>query len=193
MNSFVKNYPTLNINKKEILRYSSCKEVTAEIELMMNDCINEVLPLLKPQICYSEIDQEAINKILSYSKENSIFRQYMLGCSKAILFVGTIGFGFDQLITRYQKTSMAKAQMLQAIGASAIEELCNEFYKEINSIYPNCKPRFSPGYGDLDLKSQQLIFNILGCQTKIGVSLNASYLMSPSKSVSAIIALKDED
>ena len=49
------------------------------------------------------------------------------------------------------------------------------------------KPRFSPGYGDLSLEVQKEIFSLLDCPRKIGVSLGDSLLMTPSKSVTAII------
>ena len=51
------------------------------------------------------------------------------------------------------------------------------------------RPRFSPGYGDFPLSMQTPIFDALDCPRKIGVSLNASLLMSPSKSVTAVIGL----
>ena len=55
-----------------------------------------------------------------------------------------------------------------------------------------CSPGFSPGYGDLPLDLQREIFAALDCPKRIGVSLNESLLMSPSKSVSAIIGLGGE-
>ena len=50
-------------------------------------------------------------------------------------------------------------------------------------------PRFSPGYGDLPLSLQRDIFRVLDCPRKIGLTLNESLLMSPSKSVTAIVGL----
>ena len=51
------------------------------------------------------------------------------------------------------------------------------------------RPRFSPGYGDLPINMQKDIFAALDCPRKIGLSLNESLLMSPSKSVTAIIGV----
>ena len=53
------------------------------------------------------------------------------------------------------------------------------------------RARFSPGYGDLKLSSQKDIFRVLDCSRKIGLSLNDSLLMSPSKSVTAIIGVSN--
>lgn len=54
------------------------------------------------------------------------------------------------------------------------------------------KPRFSAGYGDLPLEVQKDIFRVLDCPRKIGLTLNDSLLMSPTKSVTAIVGIEDE-
>ena len=84
--------------------------------------------------------------------------------------------------------------MLQAIGAERIESLCNIFNTELatkmNSQDKKLAPRFSPGYGDLPLEIQSDIFRVLNCSTKIGLTLNKSLLMTPTKSVTAIIGIR---
>ena len=52
------------------------------------------------------------------------------------------------------------------------------------------RPRFSAGYGDLPLEYQRRIFDLLDPPTHIGLTLNDSYLMSPSKSVTALIGVE---
>ena len=51
--------------------------------------------------------------------------------------------------------------------------------------------RFSPGHGDLPLALQTDIFRALDCPRKIGLTLNGSLLMSPSKSVTALFGVTD--
>jgi len=53
--------------------------------------------------------------------------------------------------------------------------------------------RFSPGYRDLPLTLQREIFTLLEPSRRIGLSLNASLLMSPSKSVTAIVGITKND
>ena len=53
------------------------------------------------------------------------------------------------------------------------------------------RPRFSPGYGDLPLDFQKEFLKITDASRKLGISLNDSLLMSPSKSVTAIIGIKN--
>ena len=52
--------------------------------------------------------------------------------------------------------------------------------------------RFSPGYGDFDLKYQKDILEYLDANKKIGISLTDSLMMIPTKSITAIIGIKRE-
>ena len=95
------------------------------------------------------------------------------------------------MITKYSEISPLKALIFQGIGAERIEALCDSFCDDIKKEY-NCimKPRFSPGYGDLSLKIQKDIFKVLNPEKNIGLYLNDSLSMSPSKSVTAFAGLK---
>ena len=83
--------------------------------------------------------------------------------------------------------------MFQALGAERIESLCDTFCNDMNNeLGVRLKPRFSAGYGDLPLEVQKDIFRVLDCPRKIGLTLNDSLLMSPTKSVTAIVGIEDE-
>ena len=94
------------------------------------------------------------------------------------------------MIAKYGAISPSRAFMLQAIGAERIEALCNKFNSEI-SAKSQTAPRFSPGYGDLPIELQREIFLALDCPKRIGLTLNQSLLMSPTKSVTAIIGIRN--
>ena len=79
---------------------------------------------------------------------------------------------------------------MQAIGAERIEALCDCFEADVRGEYGSIRSRFSPGYGDLSLDFQNDLFRVLDCQRTIGLVLNESMLMSPSKSVTAIIGVE---
>ena len=116
------------------------------------------------------------------------------GCDRVILFAATIGLPIDRLILRYGKISPSKALFLQAIGAERIEALCELFFTDMQEEKRKdgylLRPRFSAGYGDFPLEAQKEIFASLDCARKIGLSLNESLLMSPTKSVTALIGAK---
>lgn len=201
-----KTYEAPPIRREEVLRYMRCKEETAEIRKLTDDCLTEILPQLSYKVCFREF--EITTEALPLSEENDSpaplnlgfttssslgIRRNLEGCNKLILFAATVGLAPDRLIARYGRLSPTKALCFQAIGAERIESLCDLFCEKTAEQYADrgftAKPRYSPGYGDFSLSMQQDVFRALDCHRKIGLSLNDSLLMSPSKSVTALIGL----
>ena len=86
-----------------------------------------------------------------------------------------------------------RAIMLGALGAERIEALCELFCEELKKekalLGQGTRTRFSPGYSDLSLEIQKQIFELLDCPRRIGLYLRDSMLMSPTKSVTAIVGV----
>ena len=119
---------------------------------------------------------------------------HLCGCREVYLLCGTIGTGFDALLRRVSAISGADALILQAIGTAAIEGLMNSAEDEIKkelSAGESLTARYSPGYGDFPLSSQHTILNLLDASRKVGISLTDTMLMIPSKSVSAVVGVKN--
>ena len=180
------------------MRYMSSFGGGEEIYALVDECLDEVLNVLEYKVCYTvmpiEIDR---NKICmscgNIESRNLVFN--LNGCEKTIIFAATIGVGIDRLIAKYSRISPSKALCFQAIGAERVEALCDDFCgqmaKKIDAEHGKLKPRFSPGYGDLPLETQKMIFSLLDCPKRIGVTLGDSLLMSPSKSVTAFIGITE--
>ena len=127
-----------------------------------------------------------------FSVHSDQLAKNLQGCSKVLLLAATAGVGIDRLIGKYGRLAPSKALLFQAIGAELVESVCDAFSEEYEKEH-NCilRPRFSPGYGDLSLESQKDIFAVLEPARKIGLTLNDSLLMSPSKSVTAFAGITD--
>ena len=67
----------------------------------------------------------------------------------------------------------------------------DEINDELKEKY-DLVPRFSCGYGELTLALQADIFKALPCEKTLGITLNSSFLMTPTKSVTAIIGIRYE-
>lgn len=195
---FQKFYNEPPVNKKEVLRYAGCRGAVPEnIDALANDCMKECKSSLSYRICYTEcpviFSEETIDFGFAKVKSADLFKN-LNGCSSAVIFAATIGLNMDRLISKYSKVSPSRSLVFQALGAERVEALCDLFNEEIKKEalengFLTC-PRFSPGYGDLPLAFQMDIFRILDCERKIGVTLGENLLMSPSKSVTAIIGKK---
>ena len=190
---YKKIYAEPEINKNEILRYCGCKNYDKQIQKLMNDVIEEALPMLSYRVCYDFFDIMIENNECDLgfvTTESTDIAKNLADCKKIILFGATIGIEIDRLIAKYAKISPAKAVIMQSLGAERIEALCDTFCNEMSENF-SLKPRFSPGYGDLPLEIQKDIFSVLDCPKQIGLTLNNSMLMSPTKSVTAIIGIKN--
>lgn len=192
------SFKDLPFNKNEILRYASSKENKTTLDII-DECINELDNKLNYLVCYKETDIFTDNNTidLGFTKVHSLdLLKNMHKCNKCIVFAATIGIEIDRLINKYSTIAPSKSLIFQAIGAERIECLCNKFSTDIKESYinngMNTCPRFSPGYGDLPLDMQKDIFLTLNCSKHIGVMLNDSLLISPSKSVTALIGIYDE-
>ena len=53
----------------------------------------------------------------------------------------------------------------------------------------HCGTRFSPGYGDLPLSTQPVLLGALDAGRLLGITLSPALLMSPTKSVTAVVGL----
>lgn len=118
----------------------------------------------------------------------------MLGeCSQAVLLACTLGAGFEALLRAEQARSMARAAMLDACGSAWVEAGCDAAEEEISARFPDLyrTDRFSPGYGDLPLTIQKDVCALLDAPRRLGVQVTDSFLMNPSKSVTAVIGLSD--
>lgn len=195
MNSVIlnKTYKELPFCEKEILRYAGCKEADEEISTLLKECINELKDKLTYKICYRELPFKANGNICDFEYFSLYSEKLSLNLKnskKVILFAATVGVEIDRLIGKYGKLSPAKALFFQAIGAERIEALCDAFCTDIEKEYTmKTKPRFSPGYGDLPLSAQKDVFDVLSPERRIGLTLNSSLLMSPTKSVTAFVGL----
>lgn len=185
----VQEFAAPALNRGEILRYAGVKEETPEIAALLDECLAELGDSLCYKVCYDEyipVYEEWSTDLGFDSTESRDLRRNLANANAILIFCATVGIGIDRLVTRYSRLSPAKALMFEAIGNERVESLCDAFCASQNAA----APRFSPGYGDLPLEMQKSIFRALDCPRKIGVSLGDNLLMTPQKSVTAILGIK---
>ncbi len=192
---YVKSFENKPFNRSEILRYAGIKSEDGSMNVLISACIKEAEGAISGRVCYSKLpvrfypDYIDLSFMKIYSND---LRKALCDADEAILFAATIGLGIDRLISKYAAVSPCKALIFQAIGAERIESLCDNFCEYAKCEFKNILPRFSPGYGDFSIEAQKDIFLALDCPRKIGLSLNSSLLMSPSKSVTAIMGISEK-
>ena len=186
----VRRYPNLPApDMSEILRYAGVREADEKTARLALDCIREAEGAVRAAVCYLElpvsIDGEKCDLGFAECRSHALSRN-LEGSGSVIVFAATLGIGADRLIARYSRISPSRAVLLDAYFTERIEALCDTFEREA-AYGREIRPRFSAGYGDLPLELQKDIFRVLSPDKHIGLTLNESMLMSPSKSVTAMI------
>lgn len=191
------SFDEVEINKAEALRYMGYKAKVPpdEIEGLFSLCMNLLRDAVSYKACFTSVPLKLLGDgkidlgfgvVQSYNLEKNL-----AGCGEAYLFAATAGIAVDRLIMRYSRTEPSKSVVIDAIASAAVEGWCNKINAEMKQN-SNTKPRYSPGYGDLTLKHQKDILEYLDAQRKIGITLSQSLLMSPTKSVTAIVGIREE-
>ena len=184
------------IDRKEALIYLGYKGgvLPEDVEGELARCERLVLEAARPRACYGETDVVIDGATVTLGPlrvESRDLARNLRGCDRAVCFAATLGAEADRLRRRSSVTSPARALVLDAMGSAGIETVCDGLCEHIRAVHPDRKlrPRFSPGYGDLSLEFQRPFLTLLDAQRKAGITLLDSLLMTPQKSVSAIVGL----
>lgn len=189
----------MEISRREIRRYLGygTNEGDETVNAMIEKCLRELSAVASPK-CISRayplklLPDDEIDFTVFQTKSRNLSRN-LKDCSQVILFAATLGTGVDVLLHKYTKLQMSKAVIMQAAAAAMIEEYCDEENRLLKEEYESkglyLRPRFSPGYGDFPLECQREITAVLETSKRVGIMLTDSLLMTPSKSVTAVMGV----
>lgn len=193
------------LNKSEIYRYLGydplAHRLTPEMEDMADGCIAQVLAAIRPRVVFSPLlaltrTQEGIfageSGLLLAGKD---IAAHLEQCSQAVLLAVTVGAQLDALIRKAQAADMAKAVILDAAASVAAEAAAEKAETALRQQLAQkglyLTGRYSPGYGDLPVDIQREVLRLTDAPRKIGLSVTASGIMTPRKSITAIAGVAD--
>jgi len=137
----------------------------------------EAMRLIRPEALFAVLDHSETNR-------HPIFDH----AEKVAFCLCTIGAELEaQSAGYFRSNDTLKGLILDAIGSEAAEgvarhaDLALAKLARKMDLWPS--KRFSPGYKNWDLSEQKFVFDILPAK-EMGVTLNASLMMIPRKSVS---------
>lgn len=113
-------------------------------------------------------------------------------CSRVYVMACTLGAHADRMIELKGFLSPTLGMLTDACASAWIESWCDRCQEEIaKALEPGEKLtfRFSPGYGDLPLSDQKPVLAQLQADKRLGLFLTESFLMTPRKSVVAILGV----
>lgn len=157
--------------------------------------IHKFSKIIKPRYCYARTSVFANDEgivDLGFAKIPSLsLKRLLAGCSSAFVAAVTIGIDADICINRLGITSGAESFVADAV-ASAYGEAAMDYVNNILKSEAFLTQRFSPGFGDFELRWQEDVLGFLRADNHIGIKLGANYVMSPRKSVTAIMGVIDK-
>lgn len=184
-------------NRKEVLQYLrwTGSEIPPEIDALIDSCIAETLRVSEPRFTYRilPIDRTARTPALAFVGQD--IPDLLSDCERVVLLAATLGNGLELSIRRAQIRDMSRAVVLDCCGSAAIEAVCDAAEREIQhavgeGIY--LTDRFSPGYGDLPILIQDEFVRLVDAPRRIGLTVTGTHILTPRKSVTALIGLADK-
>ncbi|HHZ06442.1 MAG TPA: methionine synthase [Clostridiales bacterium] len=189
-----------SLNRIEAMRYLGCGSTPPDdnTKALLDECELKVLSACQPKYLYKYFDIDTITSSVTLKGCSLVLGgrdivAHLEGCYGVVIMCATLSGGIDNLIRTLQITDMARAVVANALASVAVEQVCDRVEKLIDMQYNNCYKtfRFSPGYGDLPIDIQKDFLTVLDAPKKIGLCTGATRMLTPIKSVTAIIGLSN--
>ncbi len=189
------------VDKKEVARYLGYRDAEPDevILKLMEEAEQALSEACHPAYTIGIFETEPVNESTLALKECALVLtgkdivKHVEGCGMVALLAVTLGGGVDALIRKLQVTNMPMALVADAMAGAMIEQICDDVQAELSQKLPNMRQtwRFSPGYGDLPLSIQAQFLQVVEAGKRIGLSVTDSQMLTPVKSVTAIVGLQD--
>ena len=188
----LQNTAALSIDNKEVERYLRVYKSEAVLENLISESIKEVQKVASLNAVFLKtvvlVKNEEIKLDFDTIKSENLSKN-LFSCKEAYVFCATIGIEVDRLIKKYSKIEPSRAMVIDSVASALVESFC-DYINDFLAKDKELSPRFSCGYGDFEIQHQASILNALDASKKIGVTLSDSYMMTPSKTVTAIVGIK---
>ena len=191
------NVSLLSIDPVETKRYAGLRYTKDfDDENIINACEDAQL-LIEVKSIWEIYNYDYKNQIV-LSKPNVIISgksigKHLLNCDKVACIAATVGEKIENEISyRFESGKYLDSILLDAAATTAVEQVANSMEEAIKQKVShegyNMRWRFSPGYGDWSLEQQLDLYKLSGAE-KIGIKLSTAMMMTPRKSITAIIGL----
>ncbi len=167
---------------------------------LIGQYITEGIALCHPAGCWLRLNiLERTTESVTFEngdKLNSTSLAELLSSSHAVLLTAsTVGGAIIEASAAASNAGEGvKALVFDAVGSEMADGCIGWLHDYIGQQFKRggerlSRRRFSPGYGDLGLENQRIIYDILNLE-QLGIRLNSSLIMIPEKSVTALSGIE---
>ncbi len=202
----VEHYEVATVDRGEVLRYLGYagQQIDPELDARIDQVIARCLDTCRPAGTWRVFDVEKCGEradgtravtLAGTSLEllgNSI-AGHMEGAVAVGVMAVTVGMGVEAELRRLSLTNPVDQLIFDAAATTAVERAADACearlvaYAHERGLFTNF--RFSPGYGDMPLETQRVLLDSVDAQRRLGIALSRTNLMTPTKSVTAVIGM----
>ncbi len=190
------------INQQEAARYMGFRgnKPDKKTQAVIDECEKALLDVINPKFVYRlfgiiprDNGIEILGTPLFLGGKDIC--EHLKGCSRCVLFAATISAGVDKLLRAYEAEDMTKAVVSDCLASAAIEQVCDGVDEIVKEKLTGCYQtwRFSPGYGDLPISVQRTFLDVLNAPKLIGLNATENNILTPRKSVTAVIGISEHE
>jgi len=185
------------IKLREALHYMGWRGTALDPEMVaqIHACEGEMRRAIRPQVIYRVFPYEPDHCLegTNFQPAGRDIRHLLRSSRQIVLFAATLGAGADLLIRRSMLRNGSDGLVMDAVASAMIEALCDQTEAELARHQAESgqylTDRFSPGYGDMPLSDGRALCQLLETEKRIGLTVTASGIMLPQKSVTAVIGI----
>lgn len=160
---------------------------------LLNRCAPPLLRAAMPKAAWLAADVDSLDAAGILQGED--IRKHLAGCPRAILLAVTLGPMADSQIRRSAVGDVAAGAAADALASALAEQVADQAENKLRQWAAEqglfLTGRFSPGYGDWPITVQPLLAEALDTARQLGLYVTDTYLMTPRKSVTALLGVSD--
>ena len=193
-----------SLSKAEVLRFLNAHSgmtLPPSMDALIDRCIELTLKTIHPVGIYHPFRIERTEDGIRLAgttvtlSGNAIAAFFGEVGDTVYAMAATVGPAMDRLIRTKMITAAEEGVILDSCGAVAVEAAADRLESEIRGAVADqgkfLTARYSPGYGDLPLELQPQFLSLLDTSRRIGLMVTGGVLMTPSKSVTAVLGVTD--
>ena len=170
----------------------------AATQALLEKCAVPLLAAATPRAVWLEADPDSLTAAGILAGED--VAKHLEGCTAALLLAVTLGPGVDAQIRRAERRRVVQGDIAagvasDALGSALAEQAAEAAEAELRQWAARqgkyLTGRYSPGYGDWPLAVQPLLAAALDTARRAGLCVTENNLMTPRKSITAILGVSD--
>ncbi len=198
----IKTFDAPSVDLNETLGYMRAgKEPSQEVVSLAEEGIRKIIQAAECKVCYIRLPLVSLGEGMllmgDLAVQSESLEERLYGCSEVYLFAATAGHGADRVISATALSSAALSLACDSAGSALVEKLCDKLCAELDDGIRGegrtTVTRFSAGYGDFSIGYQTDISKILNTSKNIGASLTDGGMFSPTKTVTAVVGIKNAE